>query len=46
MENKIEIRCIRCNKLLCRVPVGTVVDVEIKCTKCKTVHTYKLDKEG
>ena len=46
MEDRIEIRCIRCKKLLGRVPAGTVADVEIKCPKCKTVHTYKLYKDA
>ena len=46
MEDRIEIRCIRCKKLLGKVPIGTVADVEIKCPKCKTVHTYKLDKDA
>jgi phage FluMu protein Com len=40
-----EIRCVYCNKVLGRVPEGTEVEIEIKCPKCKTTHTYKLEAQ-
>lgn len=42
MENKQEIRCINCEKLLGRVPKNTIAKIEIKCPKCKYIHTYQL----
>lgn len=45
-DNKKEIRCVGCGKLLGRVPKDTDTTIEIKCVKCKTIHTYKIgDKE-
>lgn len=46
MEEVEEIRCIRCNKLLGTVPKGTKLEkgINIKCTKCKLLHNYKLGK--
>lgn len=38
----IEIRCINCNKLLGKVPGNTIAEIEMKCTKCKTIHTYRI----
>lgn len=45
MEERQEIRCINCNKLLGRVPEGTKANIEMKCPKCKVVHTYRLKGE-
>lgn len=46
MEDRIEIRCIRCGKLLGKVPVGTNAEIEIKCPKCKEIHDYRIGKEN
>ncbi|HHV27405.1 Com family DNA-binding transcriptional regulator [Anaerosalibacter bizertensis] len=43
VKDRIEIRCVRCNKLLGKVPEGTIAEIEMKCTKCKTIHTYKIN---
>ncbi|WP_300304649.1 hypothetical protein [Anaerosolibacter sp.] len=40
-----EIRCIACRKVLGKIPEGTEVEIEIKCTKCKTISTYKLEAQ-
>lgn len=44
-NNRIEIRCVGCGKLLGRVPGDTNTTIEIKCAKCKIIHTYKIGKE-
>ncbi|MBB6218201.1 phage FluMu protein Com [Anaerosolibacter carboniphilus] len=40
-----EIRCIDCKKVLGKIPEGTQVEIEIKCPKCKTTHTYKFEAQ-
>ncbi|WP_300297661.1 Com family DNA-binding transcriptional regulator [Anaerosolibacter sp.] len=40
-----EIRCIACKKVLGKIPEGTEVEIEIKCPKCKTTHTYKIEAQ-
>lgn len=44
MDELKEIRCIRCKKLLGRVPEKTEAEIEMKCPKCKMVHTYKINE--
>lgn len=39
----IEIRCINCSKLLGKVPDNETFEIEIKCPKCKTLHTYTME---
>ena len=46
MEDRIEIRCIGCGKLLGKVPTNTEVEIEMKCPKCKEIHTYRIGKKG
>lgn len=43
--NKVnhEIRCNKCGKLLGRIKISTDGLIEMKCPKCKTVDTYKLN---
>jgi len=45
-EDKKEIRCIHCNKLLGIVPNNVQVEIEIKCPRCKMVHIYKTAIEN
>lgn len=45
-DNRIEIRCVECGKLLGRVPEDTNTTIEIKCAKCKAIHTYEIGLEG
>jgi phage FluMu protein Com len=40
-----EIRCIACKKVLGKISKGTEVEIEIKCSRCKTTHTYKLEAQ-
>lgn len=38
-----EIRCVNCNKLLGKVMKSMEGEVEIKCSKCKQKHIYKIE---
>ena len=38
-----QIRCSKCNKLLCRAEYA---DIEIKCNKCKSLVRVKLDTQS
>lgn len=40
-----EIRCIECSKLLGKVPEDAEFEIEMKCGKCKTTHTYKSEAQ-
>lgn len=44
-EQQICIRCTSCNKLLGKVPLDTVADIEIKCPRCGIKYTYKVGEE-
>lgn len=44
-DNRIEIRCIGCGKLLGRAPADTDTTIWIKCAKCKTIHNYKIGEK-
>ncbi|WP_159436150.1 hypothetical protein [Anaerosalibacter sp. Marseille-P3206] len=48
MEDRIEIRCIGCGKLLGKVPTNTEAEAEIemKCPKCKEIHAYRIGRKG
>ncbi|WP_150538984.1 Com family DNA-binding transcriptional regulator [Actinobacillus vicugnae] len=37
MQNKKEIRCQCCNKLLA---IGIAISLEIKCVRCKTINKF------
>ena len=38
MEMKNEVRCGECNRLLGR---GIILDLQIKCPRCKTINQFK-----
>jgi len=45
-EPQLCIRCIRCNKLLGKVPIDTVANINLKCPRCRTDYVYKLGENG
>lgn len=44
-EQQMCIRCVNCNKLLGKVPIDTVAEIEMKCPRCRVEFTYKLGEE-
>ena len=44
LKDRIEIRCIGCGKLLGKVPTNTEAEIEMKCSKCKEIHNYKIGR--
>lgn len=39
----MKIKCIKCGKNLGEVKKNISFEIEIKCTRCKTKHTYKIE---
>lgn len=37
-----DLRCPGCRRLLLRSVLGTVGVVEVKCSRCKTTHTFRI----
>jgi len=39
----VEVRCIKCDRLLTIITRGAKIEAEIKCNKCKHINKIKID---
>jgi len=39
-----EVRCVKCNRLLCRTKGSNAGEIEVKCPKCHLLHVYKTQR--